>query len=122
MPLYACRWPNGDVSVVQAEDEDDALFLLDEFGAAEVGYLTELPDGFLVDFQLQDDGEFGVQFSEETDEAVMKLYPLLDAAFEAASVAAEAGEDDGGAGVEEAVRQERARLGLLAEADENVKH
>ena len=35
MPVYLCRWPNGEVSIVQARDKTDAIFRLDEFDNAE---------------------------------------------------------------------------------------
>ena len=30
MPVYVCRWPNGDCSVVLAQNEQDAIIKLDE--------------------------------------------------------------------------------------------
>ena len=35
MPLYLCRWPNRDCSVVWASNKEDAIFELDEVGNAE---------------------------------------------------------------------------------------
>lgn len=40
--LFRCDWPNGDVSFVLAKDEDEAIFQLDEVGAAEESMLTEV--------------------------------------------------------------------------------
>ena len=45
--LFRCDWPNGDVSFVLAENENEAIFELDEVGAAEEAMLTEV-----VTFQL----------------------------------------------------------------------
>jgi hypothetical protein len=35
MPLYLCRWPNGDLSAVSAPNKQEAIFLLDEVGDAQ---------------------------------------------------------------------------------------
>lgn len=40
--LFRCDWPNGDVSFVLANDEDDAICELDEVAAAERSMLTEV--------------------------------------------------------------------------------
>jgi hypothetical protein len=37
MPLYLCRWPNGDCSVVWARNREDAIGELDQVGNAK-GY------------------------------------------------------------------------------------
>jgi hypothetical protein len=34
MPVFICRWPNGDVSAASADDLDEAIELLDEIGNA----------------------------------------------------------------------------------------
>ena len=36
MPLYICRWQNGDFSAVSAASKTDVIELLDEVGNAEV--------------------------------------------------------------------------------------
>ncbi len=55
MPLYVCRWENGDFSVVQARSKDDALEMLDEVANAEGMPLYPITD-FMVHFQLSGDG------------------------------------------------------------------
>jgi hypothetical protein len=35
MPLFICRWQNGDFSAVSASSKKDAIELLDEVGNAE---------------------------------------------------------------------------------------
>ncbi len=52
MRLFRCDWPNGDVSFVLANDEDDAIFELDEVAAADRRMLTEV-DTFQVHFALK---------------------------------------------------------------------
>jgi hypothetical protein len=35
MPLFLCRWPNGDCSIVLARTREDAIVELDQVGNAE---------------------------------------------------------------------------------------
>lgn len=49
--LFRCDWPNGDVSFVLAEDEEDAIFKLDEVAAAESSMLVEV-DTFQIHLAL----------------------------------------------------------------------
>ena len=79
MPLYLCRWPNSDVSVVQARNKTEAIIRLDEFENAERAQITRLTD-FLVDFHLNDEGslELGA-FGEATEDEIMETaYPELE--------------------------------------------
>ncbi len=57
MPLFICRWQNGDFSAVSASSRDDAIELLDEVGNAEVCELFTVKN-FMVHFCLK----------QETDE------------------------------------------------------
>ena len=57
MPLYICRWQNGDFSAVSAASKADAIQLLDEVGNAEVCELFTVKN-FMVHFSLK----------QETDE------------------------------------------------------
>ena len=79
MPLFLCRWPNGDCSVVLAASQQDALIKLDEVANAEGCPLVQLDD-FQVHFHLTDDGELALEsFGEVTDEQVWEFcYPILD--------------------------------------------
>ncbi|MDA2925243.1 hypothetical protein MYX65_11450 [Acidobacteria bacterium AH-259-L09] len=56
MPLYMCRWENGDVSFVWAVKKDAAIEALDEVANAE-GYPIIPIHDFMVHFHLTDDGE-----------------------------------------------------------------
>ena len=79
MPLYLCRWPNSDVSVVLARNKTEAIIRLDEFENAEGAQISRLTD-FLVDFRLNDEGrlEFG-GFGEATEDEIMeRAYPELE--------------------------------------------
>ncbi len=55
MPVFLCRWPNGDISIAAARTKDDVIEKLDEFGNADHADLFQLRD-FMVDFTLKDDG------------------------------------------------------------------
>ena len=83
MPLFICRWQNGDFSAVSASSKEEAVLLLDEVGNAEVCELFTAKN-FMVHFHLQKepkDLENGVPvelegFGEETfDMLVERVYP-----------------------------------------------
>jgi hypothetical protein len=57
MPLFICRWQNGDFSAVSAASKTDAIALLDEVGNAELCELFTVKN-FMVHFRLK----------QETDE------------------------------------------------------
>ena len=82
MPAYLCRWMNGDVSLVMADDRDDAVIRLDEFGNAEEAELYEIED-LMVDLRLEDDGTLAIaQWGDLTREALMGIaFPHLEAAM-----------------------------------------
>jgi hypothetical protein len=62
MPLFICRWQNGDFSAVSAATKTDAIQLLDEVGNAEVGELFTVKN-FMVHFRLK-------QQTDEVDDFV----------------------------------------------------
>jgi hypothetical protein len=80
MPIFLCRWPNGDVSIVSARNKEDAIVALDEFDNADHGYISQLKEQFLVDFRLKDDGRLELsQFGESTLDEIMKnAFPELE--------------------------------------------
>ena len=70
MPLFLCRWPNGDWSAVLAQHEQDAIIRLDEVSNAEGCPLVQLDD-FQVHFHLSDDGDFMLEgLGEVTEDAI----------------------------------------------------
>lgn len=81
MPVYLCRWSNGDVSLVEAQDAEEASILLDEVGNADQAELHHLVD-LLVSFRLDDEGSLQVdQWGERTRQEVYEVaYPVLQAA------------------------------------------
>ena len=88
MPVYICRWPNGDFSIVSAVNKQRAIELLDEVGNA----------------------EGSPSYGEATEGKIMEWgYPLLDHAWgEIASGRLE--EDRRANAIQEAVAAERARV------------
>ena len=51
MAVFLCRWPNGDISIVEARNKADADFKLDEFGNADQADLYQLRN-FMMDFEI----------------------------------------------------------------------
>ena len=84
MPLFICRWQNGDFSAVSASSRAEALELLDEIGNADVADVFTAKR-FMVHFQLKkqvDNVEDPVPvrfegFGEETyDTLCDRVYPV----------------------------------------------
>jgi hypothetical protein len=113
VPMFMCRWPNGDLSFVSARSKDDAVILLDEWDDAESAELRQIQD-FMVDFRLTDDGnlefnDFGERILNDIWE---RAYPVL-LQTRLATPTDDAGEltPDGHERIREAVQAERQRLG-----------
>ena len=85
MPLFLCRWPNGDCSLVLARTRDDAIVELDQVGNAEGCPITPVRT-FQIHFALTDRGELALErFGEGTKEEIVSFaYPLLENALERA--------------------------------------
>ncbi len=78
MPVFLCRWPNGDFSFVSARNKSKAIEALDEIGNAEGCPLSVVRD-FMVHFYLDDDGSLELDgFGEVTENTIWKEYPILD--------------------------------------------
>jgi hypothetical protein len=84
MPLFICRWQNGDFSAVSAPSRAEAIELLDEVGNAEVGELFPVKN-FMVHFRLKDEagdveGMVPVElegFGEQTEDILCnQVYPV----------------------------------------------
>ncbi len=80
MPLFMCRWENGDCSFVAAPSKDVAIEYLDEIGNAEGSLVTAIRD-FMVHFELTPEGKLQFQsFGEAVEQTVReKAYPAIDA-------------------------------------------
>ena len=50
MPLFMCRWENGDCSFVAAPTKDAATLYLDEMGNADGSQLTAISDFMAVSY------------------------------------------------------------------------
>ncbi len=78
MPVFMCRWSNGDFSFVSAHDKSKAIEALDEIANAEGCPLSVVED-FMVHFRLEEDGTFALEgFGEVTENTIWKEYPILD--------------------------------------------
>ena len=83
MPLYICRWQNGDFSAVSASSRTEAIELLDEVGNAEICELFTVKN-FMVHFRLNDEADDieGIPvkfegFGEETHDVLCdRVYPV----------------------------------------------
>src|SRR5258708_30897045 len=111
MPIYMCRWENGDISLVSATSKDDAIGALDEVGAATAGMLYTV-NQFMVHLTLDEDGELEIEsLGEDTEHFVREVaYPILNKVqLEMISV-----DTDGTSAAQkliaEAVMKERVRL------------
>jgi len=85
MPMFLCRWQNGDFSIVSAKTKDDAIELLDEWGNAESATIIRMPE-CMIDFRLKDRGEIELAgIGEATEEFVRaECYPELEHALDTA--------------------------------------
>ena len=85
MPLFLCRWPNGDCSVVLARTQEDAIVALDEAGNAEGCPITQVRT-FQMHFALTDQGGLALErFGEDTKEEIIEFaYPQLEQALDEA--------------------------------------
>jgi hypothetical protein len=110
MPVYICRWPNGDFSVVSAANKERAIELLDEVGNAEGSPISVIKD-FMIHFELNDSGELEFEsYGEATEGKIMEwAYPLLDDAW-AEVTKGSLGEDERANVIRQAVAAERERV------------
>ena len=107
MPLYVCRWGNGDFSVVQASSKDHAMEMLDEVANAEGLPLHVIRD-FMVHFRLTDNGTIELEgFGDEfEDHLADQVYPTLSEVQSA--IHGDAGADE--SRIRAAVEAERNRI------------
>ena len=77
MPVFLCRWPNGDCSIVSARNKDDAICALEEVGSARPEWLRPIAH-FMVHFLLTDEGALGLEaFGGHTEDDISEAYPAL---------------------------------------------
>src|SRR5467141_181218 len=79
MPIYMCRWENGDISFVSAMSKDGAIWALDEVGAATAGMLYAV-NQFMVHLTLDDHGELELEsLGEDTEHFIRDVaYPIFN--------------------------------------------
>lgn len=78
MPVFMCRWPNGDFSFVSAANQQKAVKTLEEIDNVD-GCIFSVVEDFRVHFRLEEDGTFELErFGEMTEEVIWKEYPILD--------------------------------------------
>lgn len=116
MPLFLCRWLNGDCSVVWAPNKHDAIVELDQVGNAEACPITQIRS-FQVHFVLNDQGKLALEaFGEGTEEEMISFaYPVLakalsDARHEEAGETYEDLPPDRLAAIAKAIEAERHRI------------
>src|ERR1700730_11762334 len=82
MPIFLCRWPNGDCSVVSARTKAEAIERLDEVANAEGCPITRL-EHLQVHFRLTDEGQLALDgLGEAMEEEVSEFcYPELERAL-----------------------------------------
>ena len=79
MPIFACRWPGGNISFVAAANREEAEYQLDELGDASGIKLVKVPE-FMVHLHLSDTGRFEfASFGEVAESFINDLYPILGA-------------------------------------------
>jgi len=111
MPLYMCRWINGDISFIWAHSKTAAVEALDEIDNAERCPIIPIHD-FMIHFGLTDQGELELQgFGEVAENEIFeKAYPLLEQAIMGAPDGFNPEKPEGKALVMEAVERERKRV------------
>ena len=116
MPLFLCRWLNGDCTVVWARSKDDAIVELDQVANAEGCPIAEVQT-FQLHFTLTDRGDLVLEgFGEGTKEEMVSLaYPVLEQALQHAWADERHDPDeglpgDGRSAITRAVEHERSRL------------
>jgi hypothetical protein len=84
VPVFLCRWPNGDCSLVLARSKADAVEKLDEVANAEGCPMVELSEA-QVHFALTDDGQLVLDgLGEDTGQDIFEFcYPVLGEALAA---------------------------------------
>jgi len=76
VPVYICRWQNGDFSAVSAPSRADAIHLLDEVGNAEVCDLFPAKN-FMAHFHLKESEDVEEMIPVELEEFGEETYGVL---------------------------------------------
>jgi len=96
MPLFVCRWQNGDFSAASAGSREEAIELLAEIGNAEACELFAI-DNFMVHFHTSNEADNFEEmlpvklggFGEQTHRMLCeRMYPAYCAAISASETGA----------------------------------
>jgi len=124
--VYACRWPNGDTTLVFARNKTDAIVQLDEVGNAD-GLTIRHLDRMIIDLVLTDAGRLALPDHTDLDDGPVSIagregnlyeveYPILSGVLDAI-----ADENDRN-GVDEDTPKQRKRIAeAVARERERVK-
>jgi hypothetical protein len=78
MPLFICRWPNGDVSLAAGESEFEVNDVLDEVDNPDVAELMQLDHAIAVHFKLGtkpgEGGALPLRFEEMSEQLESSIY------------------------------------------------
>src|SRR2546428_3795179 len=82
MPVFLCRWPNGDCSLVSARTRTEAIERLDEVANAEGCPIAPLSH-LQIHFTLTDEGRLALEgMGEATEDEIFEFcYPDLEQAL-----------------------------------------
>ena len=95
MPVFICRWPNGDCSFVSARSQTAAIVRLDEIDNAETAELFQVSK-FMLHLRLANDGAFEFQdFDEDAWDSVHEVYPYLREADSPEAILEAVGKESG---------------------------
>jgi len=78
MPVYLCRWPNGDVSIAAGESDVEVADVLDEVDNPDAAELIQLDQAVAVHFTLGqkpgDKGAVPLEFEGMSEELMASVY------------------------------------------------
>ena len=78
MPVYLCRWPNGDVSLAAGESEVEVADVLDEVDNLDAAELMQLDHAIAVHFKLgtrpDEEGTLPLRFEDMSEQLESSIY------------------------------------------------
>lgn len=78
MPVYLCRWPNGDVSLAAGESEVEVADVLDEVDNPDAAELMQLDHAIAVHFKLGtrpgQEGTLPLRFEDMSEQLESSIY------------------------------------------------
>ena len=108
MPVYLCRWSNGDVSLAAGESEVEVADVLDEVDNPDAAELMQLDHAIAVHFKLGtrpgEEGTLPLRFEDMSEQLESSIYERAYPVYN--EVRDEAGPDDQGADRSPETREE----------------